>query len=71
MSKRIKERIQIGEDANGKPIYEWIDGYSRQELFVKAAEVLQRYGSSIFLASERMLPSGSSGSSGSSAILQG
>ena len=44
MSKRIKERIQIGEDANGKPIYEWIDGYSRQELFVKAAEVLQRYG---------------------------
>lgn len=44
MAKRIKERIQIGEDANGKPIYEWIDGYNRQELFVKAAEVLQRYG---------------------------
>ena len=44
MAKRIKERIQVGEDANGKPIYEWIDGYSRQELFVKAAAVLQKYG---------------------------
>ena len=44
MSKRIKERIQIGEDANGKPIYEWIDGYTRQELFMKAAAVLQKYG---------------------------
>lgn len=44
MAKRLKERIQVGEDANGKPLYEWIDGYSRQELFVKAAEILQKYG---------------------------
>ena len=44
MAKRLKERIQVGEDTNGKPIYEWIDGYSRQELFMKAAAVLQKYG---------------------------
>lgn len=44
MAKRLKERIQVGEDANGKPLYEWIDGYSRQELFMKAAAVLQKYG---------------------------
>ena len=44
MAKRLKERIQVGEDTNGKPLYEWIDGYSRQELFMKAAAVLQKYG---------------------------
>lgn len=44
MAKRICERVQIGTDVNGKPIYEWVTGYSRQEVFLNAAAILQKYG---------------------------
>lgn len=44
MAKRIRERVQIGMDANEKPIYEWATGYSRQEVFLNAAAILQKYG---------------------------
>lgn len=44
MAKRIRERVQIGTDVNGKPIYEWATGYSRQEVFLNAAAILQKYG---------------------------
>lgn len=30
-------------DANGKPIYEWATGYTRQEVFESALEILQKY----------------------------
>ena len=40
MAKRIRERVQIGTDINGKPIYEWATGYSRQEVFFNAAAIL-------------------------------
>ena len=44
MAKCIRERVQIGTDANEKPIYEWATGYSRQEVFLNAAAILQKYG---------------------------
>ena len=37
MSKQIKERVQIGTDENGKPVYKWATGYSRQEVLLSAA----------------------------------
>ena len=43
MTKRIRERVQVGMDANGKPIYEWATGHTRQEVFESALEILQKY----------------------------
>lgn len=43
MSKRIRERIHVGTDANGQPIYEWATGYTKQEVFESAAAILQKY----------------------------
>ncbi len=43
MSKRIKERVKVGEDANGKPLYEWATGYDRQEVLLSAAQIILRY----------------------------
>ena len=43
MSKQIKERVKIGEEPNGKAIYKWITGYSRQEILKKAAMILLPY----------------------------
>lgn len=44
MSKQFKERIQIGVEPNGKPIYKWATGQTQQELFLNAARLLQEYG---------------------------
>ena len=44
MAKRLKERIPVGTDENGKTRYEWIDGYSKQEMLLKAAKVLLANG---------------------------
>lgn len=44
MAKRMKERIQVGTDANGTPIYQWVDGYSRTELLLNAAKALVASG---------------------------
>ena len=43
MSKRMRERIHVGTDANGQPIYEWATGYTKQEVFESAAAILQKY----------------------------
>ena len=32
MSKRLKQRVRIGANENGEPIYKWADGYSVDEL---------------------------------------
>ena len=44
MSKQQKERIQVGTESNGKPIYKWVTGYNQQELFINAAKLLHEYG---------------------------
>ena len=44
MAKRLKERIPVGTDENGKIQYVWIDGYSRQDLLVKGAKTLLEHG---------------------------
>ena len=40
MANRIKQRIEIGRNSEGKPLYRWIDGYSQQELYLEAGKVL-------------------------------
>ena len=42
--KQIKERVQIGTDSNGKPLYKWATGYTRQEVLIDAAHILSEYG---------------------------
>ena len=44
MPKRIKERIQVGTEPDGKPIYKWVDGYTRQEILLNALKLIQSYG---------------------------
>ena len=44
MPKQLKERVQVGVEKKGKPIYKWVTGYSQQELFMNAAMLLQEYG---------------------------
>lgn len=44
MSKRLKERVQIGTDGNGRPIYRWADGATRQELQFNIARLLMESG---------------------------
>ena len=44
MAKQIKERVQIGLNENGKPDYRWATGYSRQEVLLSAAQILQEHG---------------------------
>ena len=41
--KHLKERVQIGTDSNGKPVYKWVTGHTRQELLLNAAEILNQY----------------------------
>ena len=44
MAKQLKERVQIGGQNDGKPIYKWATGYTQQELLFNAALILQEYG---------------------------
>lgn len=44
MSKRFKDRVQIGTDENGKPIYKWADGATKQELQVNIAKLIIESG---------------------------
>ena len=44
MAKRERERVQIGTDANGKPIYTWVEGKNRQDFLVNAAKMLLSRG---------------------------
>ena len=40
MAKQLKERVQVGIDEEGKPIYKWATGYSKQDLFLSIAALL-------------------------------
>ena len=42
--KQLKERVQIGIDSNGKSLYKWATGYTRQEVLLDAARILSEYG---------------------------
>ncbi len=44
MAKQIKERVEIGRDAQGKPIYKWATGYNRQEVLQSAARLIAENG---------------------------
>ena len=44
MAKQLKERVQIGIDDYGKPIYKWATGYTKQELLMNAAQLLLECG---------------------------
>lgn len=40
MSKRLKERVQVGSDQNGAPIYKWASGQNSRELQADIARIL-------------------------------
>ena len=40
MAKQLKERVKIGTDDAGKPIYKWATGYTKQDLFLSIAALL-------------------------------
>ena len=44
MAKRERERVQIGTDTNGKPIYTWVEGKNRQDFLINAAKILLSRG---------------------------
>ena len=44
MLKQLKERVQIGTTPDGKPLYKWATGYSKQEVLLTAIEILQIHG---------------------------
>ena len=44
MPSKFKERVCIGFDAQGNPIYKWVCGVTRQEIIREAARVLLQYG---------------------------
>jgi len=44
MAKQLKERVQTGTDENGKPIYKWATGLTKQELLLSAAKLLCECG---------------------------
>ena len=44
MSKQLKERVQVGTDDYGKPLYKWASGFTKQELMMSAARLLLEGG---------------------------
>lgn len=44
MAKRYKERVQIGVNADGTPIYNWATGATTQEMLLNAASMLRDAG---------------------------
>lgn len=44
MSKQLKERVQIGTNDCGTPIYKWASGKNRQELLISIAQLLLESG---------------------------
>ena len=42
--KQIKERVHVGNDENGKPIYKWATGFSRQDVLLSAGRILLEHG---------------------------
>ena len=44
MSKRLRERVQVGVDPSGKPVYKWATGYTTTELQIDIARILVEAG---------------------------
>ena len=44
MSKRLRERVQVGIDSSGKPVYKWATGYTTTELQIDIARILVEEG---------------------------
>lgn len=44
MAKRLRERLPVGVNERGEPLYEWLTGYSKLDLYLKAAEKLYNSG---------------------------
>ena len=44
LPKQLKERVQIGTDEYGKPIYKWASGTSKQDLLISVAKLLCESG---------------------------
>ena len=44
MSKRLRERVQIGVDSAGKAVYKWATGYTTTELQIDIAKILVEAG---------------------------
>ena len=44
MSKRLRERVQVGIDPSGKPVYKWATGYTTTELQIDIARILVEEG---------------------------
>ena len=44
MTKRHKQRVKIGVNQNGEPVYKWVDGYSIDELNDNIVKVYVEYG---------------------------
>ena len=44
MAKQLKERVQVGTDDYGKPIYKWASGFTKQELMMNAVKLLLENG---------------------------
>ena len=44
MSKRLRERVQVGVDSSGKPVYKWATGYTTTELQIDIARILVEEG---------------------------
>lgn len=42
--KQLKERVKVGTDVNGKPVYKWACGHTNQELLENAARLLLEHG---------------------------
>lgn len=44
MSKRLRARVNLGRDKQGKPVYKWASAYSQEELDAEIARIHQEYG---------------------------
>lgn len=42
--KQLKERVKVGTDVNGRPVYKWACGHTNQELLENAARLLLENG---------------------------
>ena len=43
MTKRLRARVNLGRDKQGKPVYKWASAYSQEELDAEIARIHQEY----------------------------
>ena len=44
LSKRFRERVQVGQDRSGRPLYKWAEGNTKQELQLNISKVILEAG---------------------------